>query len=175
MTMHHAWAGGIFLAVGVLSGSPILRAQEPDPPVEQSWDQASAHLWGALVRGTNEPPDDDAKNLDPELVERLGKAFPFAYFRLIGEHTQPVLAEYESWVIPSQELYMKIDSKGPVDQGLGLHLQLWRRENVIVKTDVILKEGSPVFIGGPKWGDDHLLFVILLKDGDSGELPGSGS
>jgi hypothetical protein len=56
---------------------------------------------------------------------------------------------------------LKIDSKGPAaDGGMNLHLQVWREQQVLVKTDAILRPGSPLFIGGPKWRDGQLLFVL---------------
>jgi hypothetical protein len=97
------------------------------------------------------------------LGPRLEQAFGYEHFLLMGEHTQPVLAEFASYVVPSEELYMKIDCEGPVEDGLGLQLQLWREQSVIVKTDVILRDHSPVLIAGPKWGDDQLFFVVELQ------------
>ncbi len=35
------------------------------------------------------------------------------------------------------------------DGGINLHVQLWRRTKVLVKTDTTLKKGSPLIIGGP--------------------------
>ncbi|MEM0970738.1 MAG: hypothetical protein AAGJ31_15395, partial [Verrucomicrobiota bacterium] len=76
----------------------------------------------------------------------------------------PVHPEYETWIVPSEEMYMKVDSKGPVEGGLGLHLQLWRKKNVIVKSDVVLSPDSPVVVAGPEWGDDRLLFLLVLEE-----------
>ncbi len=120
-------------------------------------------IYGALVLASNRSEAQAGTGtLKPELLEQLGKAFEFRRFELIGEHTQPLLAEYESWVIPSPELFMRVDSKGPVEGGLGLHLQLWRRENVVLKSDTILRPGSPLFIEGPEVGEDRLLFILKL-------------
>lgn len=123
------------------------------------------YVWGALVRATNQEIVQPAKVLDMGLLERLGGTFSFRHFQLLGEHTQPVSPEYETWVLPSEELYLKVDSKGPHEGGLGLHLQLWRRQNVVLKTDVILSAGSPIVIAGPKWGEDQLLLVVQLQEG----------
>lgn len=120
-------------------------------------------IWGALVRGSHAPIDGQPAPLPDGLAERLQAAFEYEHFQLMGEHTQPVLAEFASYVVPSEELYMKIDCEGPVEDGLGLQLQLWREESVIVKTDVILRDHSPVLIAGPKWGDDQLFFVVELQ------------
>jgi hypothetical protein len=60
---------------------------------------------------------------------------------------------------------LKVDSKGPAEGGgINLHLQFWRDQQVLVKTDAVLKEGSPLFIGGPKWREGQLLFVLVLQN-----------
>ena len=46
---------------------------------------------------------------------------------------------------------------------MNLHVQLWKRTKVLVKTDTTLKQGSPLIIGGPKWRDGQLIFVLILK------------
>ena len=154
-TMLAALAGG-FTARGTDAAGPD-GAESKSP--------ASGYLWGALLRATDQPLKEGARSPGDVLAERLGEAVGFRHFQLLGEHTQPVSAEYETWVLPSEELYMKVDSKGPLKGGgLGLHLQLWRRQNVILKTDVVLNAGSPIFISGPKWGEDQLVFVVQLKE-----------
>jgi len=58
---------------------------------------------------------------------------------------------------------MKIDSKGPADKGgVNLHLQVWREQQVLVKSDAVLRAGSPLFIGGPPWKEGRLIFVLSL-------------
>lgn len=47
-----------------------------------------------------------------------------------------------------------------------LDLQFWREQQVLIKTDTVLREGSPLFIGGPKWRDGRLLFVLQLTKVD---------
>ena len=147
------------LVLGPAAIFSSLQAQERDEPVLELQD---CLIWGALIRGSHSPIEGETP-LEGGLGERLQSAFEYEHFLLMGEHTQPVLAEFASYVVPSEELYMKIDCEGPVEDGLGLQLQLWREESVIVKTDVILRDHSPVLIAGPKWGDDQLFFVVELK------------
>lgn len=127
------------------------------------------HVWGALIFAVNDaaqltgstekPPPQLAK-----LNERLAKVFPFKHFEILGQHRQDIFREYESWVVPSQDLFMKIDSKGPADKGgVNLHLQVWREQQVLVKSDAVLRAGSPLFIGGPAWKDGRLIFVLSLE------------
>ena len=100
-----------------------------------------------------------------DLLKRLGKVFKYECFEILGDHTQDIFRQYESWVVPSKELYLKLDSKGPAAKGgLKLDLQFWRLDKVLVKTDVVLRPQSPLFIGGPKWRDGQLIFVLLLTE-----------
>lgn len=133
-------------------------------------------VWGALVYACNSsqvaakggdgaPPQPKDPQDFPDLSKRLGKTFPYDRFVVIGHHTQEVLREYESWVVPSREVFLKLDSKGnTADGGLNLHLQFWRGRQVLVKSDIVLQPDSPLFIGGPKWRDGQLIFVLELKE-----------
>ena len=107
-------------------------------------------------------PSDAPANLK-DLPARLAKVFPFTRFEIIGQHHQDIFRQYESWVVPSKELFVKLDSKGPAEGGgMKLDLQFWREQEVLVKTDTVLRQGSPLFIGGPKWREGRLLFVLQL-------------
>jgi hypothetical protein len=44
---------------------------------------------------------------------------------------------------------------------------------VLVKTDTLLQPNSPLFIGGPKWRDGQLVFVLLLKKVEGAAAKGS--
>ncbi|MFT5105064.1 MAG: hypothetical protein ACI9UA_000682 [Pseudoalteromonas tetraodonis] len=127
-----------------------------------------AIVWGAVVYAKADGKAQAATKELPDLEKRLGKIKGFeAYksFEVIGQHTQKVFSEYTNWLVPSKELFLNIDSKGPAaDGGMNLHVQLWRRTKVLVKTDTTLKKGSPLIIGGPKWRDGQLIFVLLLKE-----------
>lgn len=98
------------------------------------------------------------------LEGRLKKVFPFSHYHLIGRHTQKVFKEYESWVVPSKDLCLKIDSRGPAEGGgVNVHLQLWQDTKVLVKSDSVLLQDKPIFLGGPNWRGGRLIFVVRLK------------
>ncbi len=134
---------------------------------------SDAKCWGALVYAHDEEPAgasvDGAVEGDAHfsgISARLSKVFSEKHFALLGQHTQDIFREYESWVVPSKELFLKVDSKGPAETGgMQLHIQLWHDKKVIVKTDAILKHDSPLFIGGPKWREGRLVFVVMLANG----------
>lgn len=145
-------------------------AQEPLPATKPATD---GKVWGALIYASNgedlDLPDGVPDNLD-DLTERLAKVFSFTRFEIIGQHTQDIFRQYESWVVPSKDLFVKLDSKGPAKEGgINLNLQFWREQTVLVKTDTVLRENSPLFIGGPKWKDGRLLFVVLLTDSEGSD------
>lgn len=121
-------------------------------------------IWGALFFSTPEKVETPEGEDIAKTLSQLGRAFPDQHFQLLGEHTQKIFSEYESWVVPSKDLFLKIDSKGPTENsdGVNLHLQLWREKNVLLKTDVILRK-EPIFIAGPRWGKGQLIMVIELR------------
>ena len=142
-------------------GPPSKASANPTPRGKAHRD---GQIWGALIFASDEKVD-SSKNGDIEkTLSQLEKAFPGKNFQLLGEHTQQIFSEYESWVVPSKDLFLKIDSKGRTKKsdGVNLHLQLWREKNVLLKTDVILRK-EPIFITGPKWGNGQLIMVVALR------------
>lgn len=142
--------------------------RSPDPNANAASD---AQVQGLLFFASNDPNAPaqeekvtvDAAMLTP-LDGRLKKVFPFSNFHLIGKHTQKVFKEYESWVVPSKDLCLKIDSRGPAEGGgVNVHLQLWQDTKVLVKSDSVIRPGQPIFLGGPKWRGGRLIFVVMLK------------
>jgi hypothetical protein len=167
-------AAVIIFALLLLTGAPASAQQPPPGPAAQPLPAVKpatdGKVWGALIYATK-----DAKNLigskeQPpaefaNLQTRLAKVFtPYQHFEILGQHLQDVFREYESWVVPTKDLFLKVDSKGPAKGGgMNLHLQFWRDQQVLVKTDATLRAGSPLFIGGPKWKDGQLVFVLVLQ------------
>lgn len=137
--------------------------------------ETDAEVWGGLVYAFEAGDDTEAgsgeaavislgREAEDDLRMRLSKVFTGKAFHVLGEHDQGVFKQYESWLVPSRELFIKLDSKGPAaGGGVLLGLQLWRNKDVIMKTDVVLVPGSPLFIEGPRWRQGNLVFVVLLK------------
>ena len=154
----------VVLAFGLVPSA--LKAQSSLPPISADRAAKDGSVWGALIFASNiKEPKGPTETADfPELSQRLRKVFPFTTFELLGQHTQVVFREYESWVVPSKDVFLKLDSKGAdPGGGLNLHLQFWQGQQVLVKTDTLLQPNSPLFIGGPTWGEGRLIFVLLLK------------
>lgn len=157
----------LVLAITAFGGSQAFaQAAKGTLPVEKP--ATSGKVWGALIHATKGKPAPLPSTVPADLKDlpkRLGKVFNYNRFEILGDHTQDIFRQYESWVVPSKELFLKLDSKGPAEKGgLKLNLQFWRLDKVLVKTDTILRPQSPLFIGGPKWRDGQLIFVLLLTE-----------
>jgi hypothetical protein len=155
----------------VAGGTPWLSAQPVPPPASPAARPATdGKVWGALVYATDSAEKltgvkSEPSKFLPDMDQKLAKVFPWTHFEIVGQHTQDVFREYESWVVPSADLFLKVDSKGPdAGGGVHLHLQFWRQEQVLLKTDALLRPKSPLFISGPKWRDGQLLFVLVLAE-----------
>ena len=91
---------------------------------------------------------------------------------MLGAHDQKVLREYATWITPSSDFFLAIDSKGRAKEGDGvnIYLQLWNKktnpgeeDKVLLKSDAILKRSSPLIIEGPKWRQGRVVFVLTLE------------
>jgi len=151
------------------SSSPLL-AQAAAPVSVTVKAATDGNVWGALIYASDKAPAESSAQPAgfPGLFERLGKVFPYRHFVILGQHNQVIFREYESWVVPSKDLFLKLDSKGAArGGGINLHLQFWQGQQVLVKTDTVLRPASPLFIAGPKWRDGRLIFVLELKKVDA--------
>jgi hypothetical protein len=157
----------LLLLLGSLATAAFSHAQTAPPEGRHSTDGS---VWGALVFATNSADKLTGEGADMPahaegLEDRLAKALPWSHFEVLGQHTQDVLRQYETWVVPSGEFYLKVDSKGPEPTGgLNLHIQFWRGDQVLVKTDTLLRMERPLFITGPKWREGQLIFVLSLVE-----------
>jgi hypothetical protein len=100
------------------------------------------------------------------LKGRLGRAYERAglvEFALLGSHEQDLYRAYESWLVPSEAFFVKIDSGGWRGDELRVHVQLWHEKDVLVKTDAMLGRDRPVLISGPAWRGGRLVFAVVLR------------
>lgn len=157
----------------IMGASPLLaqsNAPAISPPVAVTSAARDGLVWGALVYASDKQPAEKvaAPAEFPNLSARLAKAFPYKHFQILGQHSQDIFRAYESWVVPSKDLFVKLDSKGAAKNGgIKLNIQFWQGQQVLVKSDTELQPNSPLFIAGPKWRDGRLIFVLVLKKVES--------
>ncbi|MEZ5325342.1 MAG: hypothetical protein R3F19_09785 [Verrucomicrobiales bacterium] len=145
--------------------------------------QGNERIWGLILYATDEeqagdaPGQETSRKFRPEAIDgvlgKVRKALPqFKDFRVLGAHDQKVLREYATWITPSSDFFLAIDSKGRAKEGDGIniYLQLWNRktapgeeDKVLLKSDAVLKRSSPLIIEGPKWRKGRVVFVLTLE------------
>lgn len=161
----------VLLLLSVMAGFASPAAAQEQAPSAAAGAASDASVEGYLFFAANDPaaPAQEEKvaaepSVLTDLEARLRKVFPYTNYHLIGRHSQKVFKEYESWVVPSKDLCLKIDSRGPADGGgVNVHLQLWQDTKVLVKSDAVLLQDKPIFLGGPEWRRGRLIFVVRLK------------
>jgi hypothetical protein len=163
------WRRILVLGTAVLWGLlPAKSALAQAPMVAISAEKAAkdGSIWGGLIYGSDVPPAErrTPSGEFPDLPRRLARVFPYKHYEVLGEHNQVIFRQYESWVVPSKDLFLKVDSKGAAPHGgINVHLQFWQGQQVLVKTDAVLRPNSPLFIAGPKWRHGRLIFVVELR------------
>jgi len=158
---HIIFSLACILLPGVLSVADAQKSAT-GPGAEKS--TLNTKFWGALVYASNAGTD---KPVQAGLSSRLGKVFnKFKTFELLGQHTQDkVFRDYVNWIVPSDELNLEFESKGPAEGGgMKVLLKLWQKKKVLVKSDVVIKPGKPLFITGPTWRKGRLIFVLELRE-----------
>ena len=90
----------------------------------------------------------------------------FSHYRAMGADTQPVFRSYENWaqpLKPSDEILLRFETRRqPVDESLTLDLELWLARKKILKTEVLLKPGRPLYVLGPEWRGGNLIVAVAL-------------
>lgn len=163
------------------------RAQNPPATLEQTVVaedlRGNERIWGLILHASEREVASAGDTKQPErqfraaalegVLEKVRKALPrYKEFRVLGAHDQKVLREYATWITPSTDFFLAIDSKGRAKEGDGIniYLQLWSRQidsgkddKVLLKSDVVLKRSSPLIIEGPNWRDGRVVFVLTLE------------
>ena len=142
-----------FIATLLAWACPLANAQKERLAESAEKSTLNTKFWGALVYASNNKV---GKEVNKGLAMRLGKAFKkYKTFELLGQHTQDkVFRDYVNWIVPSDELNLEFESKGPADGGgMKVLLKLWQKKKVLVKSDAVIKPGKPLFFGrrGKTW------------------------
>ncbi|MGI8604520.1 MAG: hypothetical protein ACR2OZ_16230 [Verrucomicrobiales bacterium] len=138
-------------------------------------DPSEGTLTGLMFYATNTDGTEAIEKIQDSAGDRerfansLGRVFPARNFVLVGKHTVAVSQKYSIWLKPSPQFPLQIENTGQTDDGgLALYWILWQKEPLptkdreLVKSNTVLKRGAPLFIGGPKWRDGRLIFVVRM-------------
>ena len=163
----------LFAAALPLWGALSARGDEPAAAASAS---SKAELTALLFYATDSdgaeasPRANDTAGDTEKLTASLKKVFPAVHYFLLGRHTAPASEKYPVWLMPSPQFPLQIENTGSTaDGGLNLYWKLWQKEPLpvkdreLVKSNTILTKAAPIIIGGPKWRQGRLIFVVRME------------
>ena len=126
-----------------------------------------------VYHATDGDPDvagEMARPVDADTERRLraGHHLRFEHYRALGRDIQPLYRSYENWaqpLKPSDEVLVRFEARSrPENDRIRLGIELWLSRKQILKTDVRLVDGQPLFVLGPEWRGGRLIIAISLAD-----------
>jgi hypothetical protein len=109
-----------------------------------------------------------AQEISADTRERMEKVehLKFSHYRALGAESQAIFRTYENWaqpLKPSDEILVRFEPRSqPTADAVRLDLELWLSRKKILKTDVSLKEGDPLYVLGPQWRGGRLIIAVAL-------------
>ena len=124
------------------------------------------HIWSAVILATNSPAP---KAPPAELVEaepKLKRVFGYNQFEVVGSSTELIDEENEHWLTPGKSFSLSVNTHRPTasDGVYSLNLQLFQEKRSLVKTNVRLAPGSPLYIRGPECGKGLIIFILKVVE-----------
>lgn len=124
----------------------------------------SGQLWGALVYAADEGLMPGG--MPPELRRHsraLARVFGYRQYEIVGQQVSSVVAADESWLLPGGDFSVavrRLDGAGSRWRG---ELQLYQGRRLLVRTEVELASGAPIFVRGPLYRRGQLILVFELR------------
>jgi hypothetical protein len=160
-----------FLHAATAVVGSIVLASTPAQSAEPVESLTALMFYVTDTDGSETPERVNAAGADTErAMPSLRKAFPARNYFLLGKDTAPVSRKYSIWLKPSPQFPLQIENTGRTsDGGLALYWILWQKEPLptkdreLVKSNTILRRDTPIIIGGPKWRQGRLVFIVRIE------------
>ncbi len=99
------------------------------------------------------------------------KELRFAHYRAMGTESKTIFRSYENWaqpLKPSDEILIRFETRmEPSKNKVPLNLELWLSRKKILKSDISLKNGQPLYVLGPEWRGGRLIIAVELAPKNS--------
>jgi hypothetical protein len=159
-------AAGLVMALAWFGGMPVRAEDDPGKAV-------LTQVGVGVIYATNGDPaaaGEKAKPLGKDLEKRLRKEerLRFKEYRALGEDVQPLFRSYENWaqpLKPSDEILVRFEARSkPTRQSTSLDLELWLGRKKILRSDVTLEGGRPLYVLGPEWRGGRMIIAVSLAE-----------
>jgi hypothetical protein len=153
-----------YLAIAGLSLTVPLLAAEPAPKLTALLFYASAGAPPADLSTIKDEAQDLAR-YEKSLISSFGQQT----YSLVGRHSSEASMRYSIWLKPSPQFPLQIENLGRAKNGgLNLFWTLWQKEPLptkdreLIKSSAVLMSATPLIIGGPRWREGRLIFLVRL-------------
>lgn len=123
---------------------------------------AGDRIRSALVLATRETPP---KPVPPQLEEAapvFREVFGYDTFYLLGEKRREITADAESWLVPSRELFFKVECLKREETHYLVRIELYQEKKLLLSTEARLARDAPLYIRGPHWGKGLLILMLEI-------------
>lgn len=90
----------------------------------------------------------------------------FTNYLAMGVDSKPIFKSYENWaqpLKPADEILIRFETRlEHTENEMPLNLDLWLSRKKVLKSDITLKHGQPLYILGPEWRGGHLIIAVEL-------------
>ncbi|MFN4942265.1 MAG: hypothetical protein ACK40T_01580 [Akkermansiaceae bacterium] len=94
------------------------------------------------------------------------KSLQFKHYRYLASESKAVFKSYENWsqpLKPSDEVLVRFETRlAPTKNEIPLSIDLWLSRKKVLKSDVTIKSGQPLYILGPEWRGGRLIIAVEL-------------
>jgi len=122
---------------------------------------AGGKVWVGLYLGKNTPPPPAAQVAPEALASQLRDVFGFKYYRLIKSGEIELDHEWEQWVIPRNDFFIRLL---PLHHQPGepkiVYYEIYKDGFIVAMGRFEPYDGIPLFINGPDYHHGRLIFVL---------------
>lgn len=94
------------------------------------------------------------------------ESLQFKHYRYLASESKAIFKSYENWsqpLKPSDEVLVRFETRlAPTKNEIPLSIDLWLSRKKVLKSDVTLKSGQPLYILGPEWRSGRLIIAVEL-------------
>ncbi len=120
-------------------------------------------IWGALVLATKENPPQDVPKKLVGYAPTIERVFGYNSLYLLGEKKTELVKGGQEWLVPTKEFFFQVRCAEREASRYLLHIDLYRKEVLLVTTDVRLARDAPLYIRGPEWGKGQLILLLEVR------------
>ncbi|MFV0415826.1 MAG: hypothetical protein ACK5NG_05610 [Chthoniobacterales bacterium] len=119
-------------------------------------------IWAAVVVATQKESANPSKHLQPYLPT-IQKAFGYAHAHIRDEENKKLEPGKTYWLKPGDGFAFKVICEQRESADYLAKVEAYEGQRLIFNADTKLARGEPIFIRGPKWGQERILLLLAVE------------